>query len=294
VGVTFAEPAIGALQAVGTDVDCSQSPYLWLLLNGWSFQLVLAVGAGVGVAAVIGVLRFLEGWSLKPIIYILLAITLSLTGVVQVFTHETHGVIALAWDCGAVTTGPVTVPTVIALGLGVCAASPSNSGDNPLAAFGLVTMASLLPITSVLSLAIYLHSIKSPESIVDMCKDMALAAAEGGEQALLGASGSWDGGLADGVGGNATMSMAWEIPAWVEATPAAEIISGTRALGPLVLFMCLTLKVGLCDLLPRVRIVAQGKLREGGGKVVAATPGAGCATTSPLSASAQTVGAAPF
>ena len=99
---------------------------------------------------------------------------------------------------------------------------------------------------------------------------MALAAAEGGEQALLGASGSWDGGLADGVGGNATMSMAWEIPAWVEATPAAEIISGTRALGPLVLFMCLTLKVGLCDLLPRVRIVAQGKLREGGGSVALA------------------------
>ena len=46
VGVTFAEPAIGALQAVGTDVDCSQSPYLWLLLNGWSFQLVLGCSMG--------------------------------------------------------------------------------------------------------------------------------------------------------------------------------------------------------------------------------------------------------
>ena len=49
VGVTFAEPAIGALQAVGKDVDCAQSPYLFELLNGWSFYLVSAVGAGVGV-----------------------------------------------------------------------------------------------------------------------------------------------------------------------------------------------------------------------------------------------------
>ena len=66
VGVTFAEPAIGALQAVGGDIDCAASPYLFVLLNGWSVYLVMAVGAGVGMAAVVGVLRFLEGWSLKP------------------------------------------------------------------------------------------------------------------------------------------------------------------------------------------------------------------------------------
>jgi hypothetical protein len=46
-------------------------------------------------------------------------------------------VIGLAWDCGAVTTGPVTVPCVIALGVGVVAAAPTSAGaDNPLSAFG--------------------------------------------------------------------------------------------------------------------------------------------------------------
>lgn len=52
--------------------------------------------------------------------------------------------IGLAWDCGAVTTGPVTVPVVLALGSGV--AQSMNSGDNDSIAsstFGIVTLASL-------------------------------------------------------------------------------------------------------------------------------------------------------
>ena len=48
IGVTFAEPAIGALQSVGSIVDVAKAPYLWLLLNQWPDVLVLAVGAGSG------------------------------------------------------------------------------------------------------------------------------------------------------------------------------------------------------------------------------------------------------
>ena len=307
VGVTFAEPAIGALQAVGKDVDCAQSPYLYELLNGWSFYLVSAVGAGVGVAAVIGVLRFLEGWSLKPIVYILLTITLSLTAIVQNFTHQTSGVIALAWDCGAVTTGPVTVPCVIALGVGVVASSPTANNDNPLSAFGLVTMASLLPITSVLILALFLHNLKSPESIIEVCR-LADADADGfAEYAELSAAaerelenelettgilnetllesgmgmledgGSWGSGAALGAldDGSESMNLDEEggflattildqlvLPAWADDTPYAEILGGTRALGPLVLFLCLTLTCGLGESLPRVRIIAKGVVKE--------------------------------
>eukprot|EP01046_Picozoa_sp_COSAG06_P001199 COSAG06_NODE_37_length_30537_cov_73.315658_1_plen_768_part_00 len=301
VGVTFAEPAIGALQAVGKDVDCAQSPYLFELLNGWSFYLVSAVGAGVGVAAVIGVLRFLEGWSLKPIVYILLCITLSLTAIVQNFTHQTHGVIALAWDCGAVTTGPVTVPCVIALGVGVVASSPTANADNPLSAFGLVTMASLLPITSVLILTLFLHNYKSPESIIEVCR-IADAAAGADEYVPLGlatekelemelawdgtlnvtllesgmggsnmldqvggaeAAGSWDGSGGGGVVSGGSVLDDFGLSAgWMDATPYAEILGGTRALGPLVLFLCVTLKAGLGEPLPRVRIVAKGTVKD--------------------------------
>ena len=50
------------------------------------------------------------------------------------------------------------VPCVIALGVGVVAASPASAGkDNPLSAFGLVTMASLLPISTVLCLSLFLY-----------------------------------------------------------------------------------------------------------------------------------------
>ena len=59
IGVTFAEPAIGALKTTGSIVDVNEAPYLYALLNQFSGTLVLIVGMGVGVAAVIGTLRFL-------------------------------------------------------------------------------------------------------------------------------------------------------------------------------------------------------------------------------------------
>ncbi|MEM7277773.1 MAG: DUF1538 family protein, partial [Pseudomonadota bacterium] len=59
----------------------------------------------------------------------------------------------LAWDCGAVTTGPVTVPLVLALGIGVCRVVSSGSGGGGHSGFGIVTLASLFPILAVLLLA---------------------------------------------------------------------------------------------------------------------------------------------
>ena len=77
VGVTFAEPAIGALQAFGASVDVTKAPYLYELLNNWTMPLVLMVGGGVGIAAILGTIRFVRGWSLKPMIYGALAPTLT-------------------------------------------------------------------------------------------------------------------------------------------------------------------------------------------------------------------------
>ena len=61
--------------------------------------------------------------------------------------------LGLAWDLGAVTTGPVTVPLVIALGMGVAGAGANAS---PLTGFGVVTLASLIPVNLVILLSLAL------------------------------------------------------------------------------------------------------------------------------------------
>ena len=152
VGVTFAEPAIGALQAFGSSVDVNKAPYLYELLNNWTLPLVLMVGAGVGVAAIHGTVRFVKGWSLKPMIYSALAPIVALTAYCWL-DPNLRSILGLAWDCGAVTTGPVTVPLVLSLGIGI--ANAAGKGGSSLSGFGVVTMASLFPILAVLILGIF-------------------------------------------------------------------------------------------------------------------------------------------
>ena len=82
IGVTFAEPAIGALQAAGALVNIEKAPYLKALLTDWATTLVLIVGVGVGIAAVLGTMRFVKGWSLKPMIFLTLIPTMGLTAAV--------------------------------------------------------------------------------------------------------------------------------------------------------------------------------------------------------------------
>ncbi|MBT5549354.1 MAG: DUF1538 domain-containing protein [Nitrospina sp.] len=219
IGVTFAEPAIGALQAVGSIVDVRKAPYLYTLLNNWTGSLVLVVGVGVGLAAVLGTLRFLNGWSLKPMIYGALIPTLGLT-LFCMTDPELTKILGLAWDCGAVTTGPVTVPLVLSLGIGI--ASAAGKGNSSLSGFGIVTLASLFPIIGVMSLAIYVSLITSPESII------------AASQIVVAQTGT-----------------TWE-------TPYVEIISGARSIVPLVLFLFLVLKLLLREKIHEPGILAYG------------------------------------
>jgi len=206
IGVTFAEPAIGALKAAGATVSAEQAPYLYALLSSWSDVLVLVVGGGVGLAAVLGTLRFLYGWSLKPLIYGSMSVALGLT-VWCMNDPSLSQILGLAWDCGAVTTGPVTVPLVLSLGIGV--ASAGGKGDSQLSGFGIVTLASVLPIIGVMGVAIFVSQSVSPAEILT------------GSQAAL----------------TETVTNWWEV------TPGVEVILGLRAILPLVLFLFLVLKV---------------------------------------------------
>ena len=157
VGATFAEPAIGVLKEAGKIVDPLKAPLLYAMLNQYSGYTVLAVSIGVGVATLLGILMFIHGWSLKRLIYVTLAPTLLLT--VYSFSDERLSqVIGLAWDCGAVTTGPVTVPLVLSLGIGV-AGVIKHKHTNNIPGFGLVTLASMYPIMAVLTLGVILNNV---------------------------------------------------------------------------------------------------------------------------------------
>jgi len=165
VGVTFAEPAVGVLQLAGSSVRAWDAPLLFALLNQHAFALKVAVGVGVGLAVVAGMLRFLYNWSLKPYLYVGVPAVLALSLWAASDPNLTF-VNGLAWDCGGVTTGPVTVPLVLALGIGITRAV--GRGDSESGGFGVVTLASLFPIMTVLILAALLApSVPQPQSAAE-------------------------------------------------------------------------------------------------------------------------------
>ena len=108
--------------------------------------LIWTVAAGVGVFTAVAVLRILYR---VPLSKMLLGLYLLLF-VVSLFVPNEF--LAVAFDAGGVTTGPMTVPFIMALGVGVS----SIRGDRHAAddSFGLVAMCSIGPILAVLILGI--------------------------------------------------------------------------------------------------------------------------------------------
>lgn len=229
IGVTFAEPAIGALQAAGQNIVVERAPYLYALLNNWTGTLVLVVGASVGLAAVLGTVRFIYGWSLKPLIYMALAPVLVLT-IYCAIDPNLRVTLGLAWDAGAVTTGPVTVPLMLSLGIGIARAA--GKGDSGLSGFGIVTLASLFPILGVMLLAVYVASNVTPAEII--------------EAARLAAGAAQD------------VSLPWH-----QRSPGMEIVTGIRAIAPLVIFLFLVLRLVL-----RERLTNRGEIFYGIGLTI--------------------------
>jgi len=165
---TLAEPSIQILQTTGRTVKAWEAPLLYLMLTKHAQALVYAVGVGVGIAILLGMFRFYRSWSLKPLIYFLVAGLIGFTAWAFRDQNMIH-ITGLAWDCGAVTTGPVTVPLVIALGIGISRMVGSQESGST--GFGLVTLASLVPVFAVFLLgAFYLPEVPAPMKEVDFFK----------------------------------------------------------------------------------------------------------------------------
>jgi hypothetical protein len=131
-------------------------------------------------------IRFYRSYSLKPFIYILVGALCALT-VWASFDPNLKHIVGLAWDCGAVTTGPVTVPLVLALGIGISRMFASS--ESGATGFGVVTLASLIPVLAVFVLSLFLlGKAPMPMSEADFFKPENRSVAErllGGENNLL-------------------------------------------------------------------------------------------------------------
>ncbi len=112
--------------------------------------LILAVAAGVGFFLALAFLRSLFGWSLSHILLVCYIILFILAFYIP------GDFLAVAFDSGGVTTGPVTVPFIMALGVGLSSIGQGKNADSD--SFGLVSLCSIGPILSVMILGLLFQS----------------------------------------------------------------------------------------------------------------------------------------
>ena len=108
--------------------------------------LILSVAAGVGLFLVFAFLRMLIGISLPKLLVLFYGMIFLLAAFVP------KEFLAVAFDSGGVTTGPMTVPFIMALGVGVSAIRGDRHAADD--SFGLVALCSVGPILAVLILGI--------------------------------------------------------------------------------------------------------------------------------------------
>ena len=108
--------------------------------------IIVSVSAGVGAFLVVAMLRILFGVKLKYLLMGFYAIVFILAFFVS------PDFWAIAFDAGGVTTGPMTVPFIMALGVGVASIRYDSKGGGD--SFGLVALCSVGPIIAILVLGL--------------------------------------------------------------------------------------------------------------------------------------------
>ncbi len=130
--VTASEPDLTVLAAAIPAID--------------TMAFILAVSIGVGVFLVFAVLRIVFAVKLRYLLFVSYGIIFILAALVP------KDFLSVAFDAGGVTTGPLTVPFIMAMGLGIAsiAADTGEAGD----CFGLMALCSAGPIIAVLVLGL--------------------------------------------------------------------------------------------------------------------------------------------
>lgn len=112
--------------------------------------LIVSVGVGVGVFLLLGVIKIIFKINLSSL---LLFFYLTLFALVALLIETGNGdFLALSFDSGGVTTGPITAPFIIAIGAGI--ASTLGGRDSSENSFGLLALCSVGPILTVMVLGL--------------------------------------------------------------------------------------------------------------------------------------------
>lgn len=111
--------------------------------------LVYIIAAGVGLLITLGLLRSILNWPLKiTLLFLYVGVF-----ILSYFTPESFR--GIAFDSGGATTGPMTVPFILAIGIGVSSVR-STGADKDSESFGLTGITSVGPIMAVLAYGIFL------------------------------------------------------------------------------------------------------------------------------------------
>lgn len=130
--ITIAEPDLKILSSQITAIP--------------SYLTIISVAVGVGIFLVIAFLRIIFKINISYLLFFFYMIIFILA------TFVPKDFWAIAFDAGGVTTGPITVPFIIALGVGAASVRQNKSSEND--SFGLVALCSIGPIITVLILGI--------------------------------------------------------------------------------------------------------------------------------------------
>lgn len=133
--ITVAEPDLTVLAGQVADI-----------MNGTA--LIVTVGVGVGLFLVLAIIKIVFRTSLSKMLMFFYMILFAIAALLLV--QGGSQLIPLAFDSGGVTTGPITVPFIMALGVGIASTlGGKNAGEN---SFGLISMCSVGPMLAVLIL----------------------------------------------------------------------------------------------------------------------------------------------
>ena len=114
-------------------------------------MLIVTVGIGVGLFLLLAIMKIVWKKDLSTII-IFFYMALFMLGMLML-TFGKEQFVPLAFDSGGVTTGPITVPFIMALGVGVAGAIGGKRANEN--SFGLIALCSIGPIIALMGLVLF-------------------------------------------------------------------------------------------------------------------------------------------